>query len=98
MEKAREATDLANLRAAYAECSAAVLTGENTGKATVATDGSASATIDVTQKKKDWTGDNANAKIGTKPVKENVMKKDGVKQMTVTIAADGTVALADVDQ
>ena len=28
LEKAREATDLANMRAAYAECSTAVLTGE----------------------------------------------------------------------
>lgn len=76
-----------------------MLTGEDTGKAKVATDGtgSASATIDVTQKKKDWTGDNVNAKIGTESVNGNVMKKDGVKKMTVTIAADGKVKLADVE-
>ncbi len=33
LEKAREATDLANIRAAYAECSAAVLTGADSGNA-----------------------------------------------------------------
>ena len=33
LEKSRAATDLANIRAAYAECSAAVLTGDDSGDA-----------------------------------------------------------------
>ena len=34
LEKSREATDLANVRSAYAECVASVLNGETTGNAT----------------------------------------------------------------
>ena len=54
LEKAREATDAANIRAAYAEVQAAVLTGEATGKATIQEDGSAKETIKLKQQKDGW--------------------------------------------
>lgn len=54
LEKAREATDAANIRAAYAEVQAAVLTGEGTGKATIEKDGSAKETITLKQQKDGW--------------------------------------------
>lgn len=64
LEKAREATDLANLRAAYAECTTAVLTGEANTDVKKQADGSYRKTVQITQTKKDWTGDNEKAKIG----------------------------------
>ena len=51
LEKAREATDAANIRAAYAEVQAAVLTGEATGKVTIEKDGSAKETVTLKQQK-----------------------------------------------
>ena len=96
LEKAREATDLANLRAAYAECSTSVLTGESSSSKVKATaDGKGYyETIDVNQKKSGWTGDNKNAKIGDTVV-TGIMASDDVTQMTVTVKDDGTVTLAD---
>lgn len=52
LEKAREATDMANIRSAYAECSTAVLTGESDKEkdgAVLADDGSASVQVTLTQ-------------------------------------------------
>ena len=67
LEKAREATDLANLRSAYAECSAAVLTEtsdtNNHVTYTAATDsaaGYATAEVKLTQKVKGWVTSNPN--------------------------------------
>lgn len=66
LEKAREATDMANLRSAYAECSAAVLTGSSDNSdVTVDSNGDASTTVTLTQKQANWqTADHANMKIG----------------------------------
>lgn len=93
LEKAREATDLANIRSAYAECSTAVLTstdGENGVKFTAAAgDKPASASKDVklTQKQTKWqtadaeTNEIAGTKISTLPDSGTV---------TVTVKGDGT--------
>lgn len=54
LEKAREATDAANIRAAYTEVQTAVLTGEDTGKAKIQEDGSAKETITLKQQKGGW--------------------------------------------
>lgn len=96
LEKAREATDLANLRAAYAECSTSVLTGEESSANVTKSDDDNSyfSTIDVTQKKKGWTGDNAKATIGNQAV-SSLMTNDNVVKMTVTVKTDGTVILKD---
>lgn len=53
LEKAREATDAANIRAAYAEVQTAVLTGEATGKAKIQ-DGSAKETVTLKQQTDGW--------------------------------------------
>ena len=54
LEKAREATDAANIRAAYAEVQTAVLSGEATGKAKIQEDGSAVETVTLKQQKDGW--------------------------------------------
>lgn len=93
LEKAREATDLANMRSAYAECSSSVLTNEaSSNKVKLNSDGSAEEDVDINQKTKGWSGDNANAKIGSYAVAD--LFKDSVPaQVTVKVAADGTVTI-----
>lgn len=86
LEKAREATDLANLRAAYAECSTAALTQDNTGNAVYdSTNSSASETITLTQQKPGWTGTNAEASIGGQGLPTVAGANQSVK-VTVTTA------------
>lgn len=106
LEKAREATDLANIRAAYAECSSAVLTGEDpttaaTDKLTEIKDGTNvvgySKTVKLEQKKAGWTGDNKNAKIGNTAV-SGLVATDSVTQVTIGVWNDGTVKMADGDK
>ncbi len=93
LEKAREATDLANIRAAYAECSAAVLTEESTGNATYATDGSASEDVDLHQKNAGWTESNEEAKIGNLVAKTDFNFAEGNTKATVKIDKDGTLTI-----
>lgn len=57
LESSREATDLANLRAAYALATTDLLTGEYTS-------GAAIYDVTIKQTTPGWTGDNANAVIG----------------------------------
>lgn len=96
LEKAREATDLANLRAAYAECTTAVLTGEANengnaeDKVTAgSTSGSYKKTVKITQKKANWTGDNKNAKIGNAALPEIT---DKTTSIIIEVDANGTVS------
>lgn len=51
LEKAREATDMANLRSAYAEVSAAALTEDTNNM---------NKTVNATQKEADWQANNVN--------------------------------------
>lgn len=53
LEKAREATDMANLRSAYAEVMAAALTDDASGKVTN-TNGVWTTTVTATQKVANW--------------------------------------------
>lgn len=96
LEKAKEATDLANLRAAYAECTTAVLTGEanengkTEDKVTAgSTSGSYRKTVKITQTKKDWTGDNKNAKIGNADLPTIAT---GTNSVIIEVDANGTVS------
>ena len=97
LEKSREAVDAANIRSAYAEVSANVLTEEGAitakqeGNVTInaveATDTTMTATVTLTQKKPDWQG--TAPTIGgmtctTKP-------KDG-GTATITVNRDGSGA------
>ena len=93
LEKAREATDLANIRAAYAECSAAVLTEADSGNAKYNADGSASEEVALHQKTADWTDNNKEAKIGDQVAKDNFNFAEGNTKATVKIAKDGKVTI-----
>ena len=89
LEKSREAVDLANLRAAYAECTTSVLTGEATNGVTAGTTaGSYKKTVTLVQKVKDWTGDNKDAKIGGQSIPTIT---DGLTSVTITVDSDGTI-------
>lgn len=90
LEKAREATDLANIRSAYAECSAAVLTGDSsdgvmytapTGTAA----GSASKEVKLTQKVAGWV--TSDPKCGGTTLSDDIAKVGGT--ITVTVTDDG---------
>lgn len=89
LEKAREATDLANLRAAYAECTTAVLTGEANDNVTEGTNGSYKKTVKISQTKPGWTGDNEKAKIGNADLPEIAAKTTSV---IIEVDAEGTVS------
>lgn len=89
LEKAREATDLANLRAAYAECTTSVLSEQATTGVTDNKDGSYQKEVTLTQKEADWTGDNKNVKIGNVALPTIAT---GTTSVTIKVAADGTVS------
>lgn len=87
LEKSREATDAANIRAAYAEAmTVALQSNDGTGTAT---------SVEMTQTKAGW--DNFDGKIAGQYDPSNT---DGLKDVvkgntvTVSIAADGTVTFS----
>ncbi len=98
LEKAREATDLANIRSAYAECSTAVLTGEADADVKPAKDtegkdtGAYSKSVEISQTKADWLDSNKDVKVAGKAVSTFKWKpKDGANgSVTVTVNKDGT--------
>lgn len=90
LEKAREATDLANLRSAYAECSAAVLTGDASDGVTYTAgtngaDSSATKDVVLTQKVDGWK--TADPKCGGTTLTDDVAKAG--KTVTVKVTDDG---------
>ena len=89
LEKSREAVDLANIRAAYAECTASVLSGVATDSTVTLTnaDGVITATKTVTLKhqKDGWEGDAP--EIGNVTLSAT-WPKGGT--CTVTVKDDGT--------
>ena len=97
LEKAREATDLANIRSAYAECSAAVLTGDASNGVTY-TPGKAgaasSATKDVvlTQKADGWV--TTDPKCGEAILTDDQAKAG--KTVTVKVTDDGKAPVISV--
>ncbi len=104
LEKSREATDAANLRAAYAECAVAVLDGSQGNGVTIADDGSASKVVEATQTQDGWTnttikeGNIGGIYVTAKTVdNKTVGGIDAVTKggsWTVTVKADGTVTFA----
>ena len=92
LEKSREAVDLSNIRAAYAECSAAVLSGDGVDT----TDGSKSEDVTLEQTEKGWKGDNANVKIAGKTLTDlgiNELDPATNKVVTVKVAKDGALTV-----
>lgn len=81
LEKAREATDLANIRSAYAEVTADYLTSSKTQ----------SKTVTKVQTKPGWEGSTGDGKIAG--VKVSDVDAGGTGEVTVSIDADGTVHL-----
>ena len=94
LEKAREATDMANLRAAYAECSTSVLTQEaSSTEVKAGTDGAYYKDVTMTQQTKGWVGDNGNIKIGNTALSTIA---DSTKAVRITVSKTGTVTFGDV--
>ena len=76
LEKAREATDIANLRTAYAEVSAELLTDDNTN---------ASKTVQATQTQANWQTNNVNIAGDT-----NVAAKTKGNNWTVNVVKNAS--------
>ena len=79
LEKAREATDMANIRSAYAEVMAAALTGDATaaeGVTYTEADGTWTKTVEATQKVEGWQTNNGTLPTigGVKDVAAKVVK------------------------
>lgn len=95
LEKSREATDEANLRSAYAECSAAALTNTSTPGVTVTpgANGLVTATKSVTlnQTTNNWEN-SAEPVIGGVTLKNAITAGTAV---TVTVKNDGSAATFD---
>ena len=89
LEKAREAVDIANIRAAYAEIMTDALTDDTTSANTTysSTDNSWSKTVDLKQKQDDWQTDITDITIGDHPLDAGVK---GSGKATITVALDET--------
>ena len=97
LEKAREATDMANIRSAYAECSTAVLTGESDkaeGGAELADDGSASVKVKLTQTKAGWLSSNQDVTLAGEKL-STLFNPSGTagEQVTVKVDKDGKLTV-----
>ena len=92
LEKSREATDLSNIRAAYAECSAALLSGTNDTTSGVTYNAAsetvkranATKTIELGQTQKDWQTDNT-TKVAGITLTDLKFSPTGTKGQKVTI-------------
>lgn len=105
LEKAREATDLANIRSAYAECSVAVLTdtkaSDNTDAAkgvVVTVDGTskvvtAKRDVKLTQQVAGWTDNNGKDVAGV-DISTGTAKTVGAS-VEVKVDSTGKVTIAD---
>lgn len=94
LEKAREATDLANLRAAYAECTTAVLTGNSETTDVVKDEtGSYKKEVKLTQKTAGFADNStASVKIGNVELKSADFKT-GTATVTVTSTGTATIVI-----
>lgn len=93
LEKAREATDLANIRSAYAECTTAVLTGEADDGVNKGTEeGSYTKNVKISQTKENWVDSNKDVEVAGKKVSTFIWTPaDGANgDVTVTVKKDGT--------
>ncbi len=103
LEKSREATDAANLRAAYAECAIAVLDGSTGNGVTIdSTTKAASKDVSATQTQEGWqntaieniAGKTLETTSGSTTTGDIPALVKG-KSWTVTVATDGTVTFAE---
>lgn len=94
LEKARESTDLANIRAAYAEVMTAALTEDKTADNTQTGVKYAEATgwtktVKLNQKNDNWQTDVTDVKIGEVALKDTIPKAGKTATVGVTIDAAG---------
>lgn len=99
LEKAREATDLANLRAAYAECTTAVLTGNSEttdvkqgNTADNKPDGSYKKEVKLTQKTNGFADGSESVKIGSVTLTKDQFTT-GTATVTVTSTGAATIVI-----
>ncbi len=78
LESAREATDLANIRNAYADAETTALADGTSG----------SASVKINQTTSGWTGGNNSAQIGSTSVSGHSALGDVVKGDTVVVTVD----------
>ena len=78
LEMAKESTDLANIRAAYAEAMTNALTGE----------AAPAKVVEIQQDKDGWLGDNANAKFGETAVTSGGFNTLGETYTKVSVGYD----------
>lgn len=90
LEKAKEATDLANLRAAYAECTTSVLTGEANTDVHKQDDGSYTKEVTLTQGTDGFADGSESVKIGSVTLTNGQFKKGTA---TVTVTSTGTATI-----
>lgn len=99
LEKSREATDEANLRALYAECTSAVLMEDNTSDAdtnanpkVTTSNGVTTAvgTYTMTQKKNGFASGTANIKIGNVTITNDQFTTGTA---TITVTSDGSAKI-----
>ena len=99
LEKAREATDLANLRAAYAECTTAVLTGNSEttdvkpGTTDNKPDDSYEKVVKLTQKTDGFADKSDSVKIGSVTLTKD---KFTTGTATVKVTSTGTATITIV--
>ena len=105
LEKSREAADLANIRSAYAECSAAVLTDTKASDNTDATKGvvvtvdgtskvvTAKRDVKLTQQVANWTDNNGKDVAGL-DISAKTATKVGAT-VEVTVDSTGKVTIED---
>lgn len=99
LEKAKEATDLANIRAMYAECTTSALTGtkssDNVDVKTANGTVTATGTVTMTQGKPGFADGSEKVKIGSFEL-NNADFKTGTA--TVTVTSTGTVNITISDK
>ena len=93
LEKAREATDLANIRSAYAECTTAVLTGEKDDDVKPGTEaGSYTKEVKISQTKAGWLDSNKDVELAGEKISEFTWKptEGANSNVIVTVKNNGT--------
>ena len=98
LEKAREATDLANIRAAYAEVQAAALAEETTGNATVTGTGNSVVVTEKVKLKQQKSGWQTTPELPANlPSAEGSAQPTGTKDQEVTITYTASTGVTSIN-
>ena len=98
LEKAREATDLANIRAAYAEVQAAALAEETTGNATVTGTGNSVVVTEKVKLKQQKSGWQTTPELPANLTSaEGSAQPTGTKDQEVTITYTASTGVTSIN-